>query len=68
MVLQKLYDAAIKTADNYVICCDISLRSDQRKEVCTWLQNNGFIENYKSIGKTKVQCQVTQKTMEYFIK
>lgn len=65
-VLRKLYTHAKEAREYYVMNCDIGLFSDKRKEVCHWLQNNGYISKYEAIGKTYVRCQITEKAIQYF--
>lgn len=65
-VLSKIYDATICTADGYAVCVTIDIRSDSRKNVCSWLENNGYITRVDYIGQDKVRCQITEKTRKFF--
>lgn len=63
-VLYILYDAAKHTSDGFIISTEIN-RND-KKEICSWLEFNGYIENVSYHGKHNVSCQVTNKTFDYF--
>lgn len=66
-VLWKLYCEAKKTRDMYLMNCNIGMNSDKRKEICHWLEDRGYISKYDAVGKTGVNCQVTEKTVQYFM-
>ncbi len=47
--------------------CNIGMNSDRGKEICHWLEDYGYISKYDAVGKTSVNCQVTEKTVQYFM-
>lgn len=65
-VLSKIYDATKCTTDGYAVCVTIGIRSDNRRNVCTWLENNGYITGIDYIGQDKIRCQITEKTRMIF--
>ena len=65
-VLSKIYTAAKNTSDGYVMCTSIDIRSDMRRKICEWLENQGYIKKVELIGQDKIRCQITEKTKCYF--
>lgn len=64
--LARIYDSTKNTFDGYTVGVSIGIRSDSRREVCSWLESHGYITKVKLIGQDKIQCQVTEKTKRYF--
>lgn len=65
-VLQRIYNEAIKTSDGYVFIDDIGVYCEERKQICRWLVENGYISKYEAFGKKGIQCQTLSKTFDYF--
>ena len=65
-VLSQICNVTKHTGDGYAVCVTLGVRSDSRKKVCSWLENNGYITKVTYIGQDKVQCQITEKTRKYF--
>ena len=65
-VLAKIYEATKNTIDGYTVGVSIGIRSDSRREVCSWLVDHGYITKVTFVGQDKIQCQITEKTKHYF--
>ena len=65
-VLRKLYEKALQTSDGFLFSADIGVTSGERARIRQYLERHGYIANSVPTGRDKLQCQVTEKTMNYF--
>lgn len=67
-ILSKIYQAARRTNDGFVISVDIGVRGEERERICQNLTNYGYITKLQYLGKDKIQCQITEEIENYFMK
>lgn len=65
-ILKLIYIKAKNTKDDFIKEIDLGVKGQERNNICNYLQKNGYISRTQYIGKSKVQCQVKQKTFKLF--
>jgi len=62
-VLRKIYDVG-RTP---IPPTDIDVAGEAKMKICNWLLTNGYIKNLEYRGMFRITCDITQKTLDYFL-
>ena len=46
---------------------DIGMAGKEKEKICEWLTDNGYIENVHYRGMFNITCDITPKTLDYFL-
>lgn len=65
-VLRVVYDRFIEIGRVHVTEIQTGVEGDNRKEICQWLVQNGYIENVYYYGREYIACDITDKAIDYF--
>lgn len=67
-VLRKIYERSLELERTHVTDVYTGVEGDNRRAICQWLVQNGYIENVEYRGREIICCDITDKTIDFFDK
>lgn len=67
-VLRKIFDRSDELGSTHVTDVYTGAESDERREICGWLSQQGYIRNVEYIGREIIRCDIEFKAIDYFLK